>query len=174
MTVGIHLDRALPDDPDLDALDCGVAEVDRYFRSRVWFDDRKGRASPATYQCRTGPGGLVVGYAAAAFRNQAHPTDDGFERARYLVLYALGVHRQFQGVRNPADRGRSHAATILVALEEMGRQRSDCVGLSLWVREDNARALAFYGRCGFVADPAGPVARDGGPRHLTLRLLFDR
>ena len=91
-----------------------------------------------------------------------------------MRIYALGVHGHFQGAENPAAPGQRYAATIMDALEELARERADCVGLSLWVREDNARAIAFYVRCGFVADPAGPVARDKGPRHLTMRLLFDR
>ena len=174
MTVAIHVEHALPNDPDIDALDSGVAEVDHYFQSRVWFDDRKGKASPATYQFRTRAGGAIVGYAAAAFRNQSHPTDVHTERARYLVIYALGIHRHFQGVENSAAPGQRYAATIMDSLEGLARDRADCVGLSLWVREDNARAIAYYERCGFVADPGGPVARDEGPRHLTMRLLFDR
>lgn len=174
LTTEIHIQHALPNDPDVDALDSGNAEVDRYFHSRTWFDVGKGKASPATYQFRTRPGGAVVGYAAAAFRNQAHPTDDGGVRARYLVIYALGVHRHFQGVENPAAPGQRYAATIMDALVERARDRAGCVGVSLWVREDNPRAIAFYARCGFVADPAGPVARDDGPRHLTMRLPIPR
>lgn len=172
MTTAIHIQHALPNDPDLDALDSGNAEVDRYFRCRSWFDVAKGRAAPATYQFRTRPGGAVVGYAAAAFRNQAHPTDNGAERARYLVIYALGVHRHFQGVGNPAVPGERYATTMMRDLVDLARQKPDCVGVSLWVREDNARAIAFYRRNGFVSDPAGPVARDGGSRHLTMRLLL--
>lgn len=173
LSTAIHIQHALPNDSDIDALDRGVAEVDRYFQSRTWFDVRKGKVSPATYQFRTRPGGAIVGYAAASFRNQAHPTDDATSRARYLVIYALGVHRHLQGVENPAAPGQRYAATIMIALEELARDRADCAGLSLWVREDNPRAIAFYERCGFIADPVGPVARDGGPRHLTMRLVFD-
>ncbi|MFH1468170.1 MAG: GNAT family N-acetyltransferase [Pseudomonadota bacterium] len=168
----LHVQHALPNDPDLDALATGVAEVDRYFRSRAWFDSGKGRASPATYQFRTGPGGAVVGYASAAFRLQAHPSDGVPERARFLVVYVLGLHRPFQGTENPAASGRRYADCVLEALEELARARDECVGLSLWVREDNARAIAFYERRGFVPDPGGPVARDAGPRHLTLRKLL--
>ncbi len=112
--------------------------------------------------------------AATAFRKQSHPTDADAERARYLVIYALDVHRHFQGVDSPAAPGQRYAATIMDALEELAHDRADCVGLSLCVREDNPRAIAFYERYGFIADPAGPVTRDEGPRHLTMRLLFDR
>lgn len=172
MPPGLHVELALPTDPDLDRLDSGVAEVDRYFRSRAWFDTRKGKASPATYQLRTELGGPVVGYVAAAFRRQAHPTDDSEDRARVLVIYALGLHREFQGRPNPADGHRRYSTSAMRALEELAGQRADCVGLSLWVREDNPRAIAFYRRVGFAADPAGPVQRDGGARHLTMRRLF--
>ena len=84
------------------------------------------------------------------------------------------MHRHFQGVENPAAPGQRYAATIMDALVELARDRAGCVGVSLWVREDNPRAIAFYARCGFVADPAGPVARDDGPRHLTMRLPIPR
>ncbi len=172
MATCIHVQLALPGDPDIDALNSGVAEVDRYFQSRAWFDTRKGKASPATYQFRTAPGGDVVGYASAAFRNQPHPTDSADVRARYLVLYALGVHRAYQGVDNPSAPGRRYATTVLDAVEELARSRAGCVGVSLWVREDNARAIAFYRRCGWAAEPTGPVQRDAGARHLTMRKLF--
>lgn len=45
----LHARFALPDDPDLDAFDSGVSEVDAYFRSRQWFNVGKGLASPPTY-----------------------------------------------------------------------------------------------------------------------------
>ena len=66
-------------------------------------------------------GGAIVGYAAAAFRNQSHPTDVHTERARYLVIYALGIHRHFQGVENSAAPGQRYAATIMDSLEGLAR-----------------------------------------------------
>jgi ribosomal protein S18 acetylase RimI-like enzyme len=174
MQLPIHLQHALPTDPDIDALDSGVAEVDHYFKSRSWFDTRRGYASPATWQFRTAPEGPVVGYASAAFRRQAHPTDQATERALYLVIYVLGVHRHFQGALNPMAPGQRFAASIIDAIRALALDREDCVGLSLWVRQDNPRAIQFYRRCGFVADPDGPVARDKGPCHLTMRLLLPR
>jgi hypothetical protein len=47
-----------------------------------------------------------------------------------------------------------------------------CVGVSLWVRSDNARAIAFYEKVGMVKDPGGPVSRDQGATHLTMRKIF--
>ncbi|MEZ4461501.1 MAG: GNAT family N-acetyltransferase [bacterium] len=44
-----------------------------------------------------------------------------------------------------------------------------CVGLALWVRSDNNRAIAFYEKVGFERDPTGPVSRDDGVPHLTMR-----
>lgn len=83
------------------------------------------------------------------------------------------MHRHFQGVENPESPGQRYAATVMAAIAEMARARANCVGLSLWVREDNPRAIAFYERCGFEPDPAGPVARDDHSRHLTMRRLFE-
>jgi len=163
---------ALPDDPDIDTLDSGVAEVDLYFQGRTWFNASKQKAAPPTYQFLTEDAGKVIGYAAAAFRNSDHPHDGSSVRARYLVVYALGVHRPFQGVENPRAPGESFAASIVGVLVAFARERVGCVGLSLWVRVNNARAIAFYRRCGFQPDPGGPVQRNGGAAHLTMRLLL--
>jgi hypothetical protein len=61
-------------------------------------------------------------------------SDGARERARYLVVYVLGLHRQFQGVENPAVPGRRYADCVMDALEDLARSRDECVGLSLWVR----------------------------------------
>lgn len=39
----------------------------------------------------------------------------------------------------------------------------------MWVRVDNPRAIAFYEKVGFEGDVGGPVQRDGGAPHLTMR-----
>ncbi|MGE0328771.1 MAG: GNAT family N-acetyltransferase [Polyangiaceae bacterium] len=168
----LYTQFALPTDPDLDGFLSGVDEVDHYFRSRAWFDSKKEIASPPTYQFRTEEDGYVVGYASVGFRNLPHPSDEAAERARYLVIYVVGVHLRFRGVRNPSRPSDTYAASIFDELEELARQRSDCVGLSLWVRTDNLRAIAFYRKLGFAADPAGPVHRDGGSPHLTMRKVW--
>ena len=160
---------ALPDDPDLDAFDSGVAEVDAYFRSRQWFNVAKGVAAPPTYQFLTDEGGEVVGYAAVVFRNAEHPHDRSDDRARYLVIYVTGVHERFQGRENPRAAGETYAVLMFRVLEGFARAKAGCVGMSLWVRADNARAIASYQKVGFVDDPGGPVQRHGGAPHLTMR-----
>jgi len=52
----------------------------------------------------------------------------------------------------PAWRGREHAVAVrlLAAVEGWARAEAAAAGLRLQVHEDNARALAFYRRMGFV------------------------
>jgi ribosomal protein S18 acetylase RimI-like enzyme len=57
-------------------------------------------------------------------------------------------------------------------LERFAIDKTGCRGLYLWVRADNDRAIAFYRKCGFVDDPAGPVQRDDGAPHLSMRKLL--
>ncbi len=160
---------ALPDDADLDAFQSGVDEVDEYFRSRRWFNAEKGRSAPPTYQFRTVQDRDVVGYAAVSFRNCAHPDDGSHDRARYLVVYAAGLHLRFHGVENPLAPGLTFATSMFRVLEQFALDKGGCAGLYLWVRAENDRAIAFYRKFGFVDDPAGPVQRDGKSPHLTMR-----
>ncbi len=163
---------ALPDDPDLDAFDSGIEEVNDYFRSRRWFNAAKGKAAPPTYQFQTHEGGDVVGYAAVSFRNCGHPDDAAGERAKYLMVYVVGLHARFQGRENPRASGDSFAVSMFRVLDQFARDKTGCVGLYLWVRSDNDRAIAFYRKVGFDDDPAGPVQRDDNVPHLTLRKLL--
>jgi ribosomal protein S18 acetylase RimI-like enzyme len=166
---GLRFELALPDDGRLDRFDCGDAEVDAYFRSRRWFDAARGEASPPTYAFVPAGGDEVVGYATLAFRNVAHPDDCSPGRARYLAIYAIGVDRGFQGRFVPGTAGQSFAASMIVAIEGIALARAGCVGLSLWVRSTNIRAIRFYEKAGFAMDPTGPVQRDGGPPHASMR-----
>ena len=164
---------ALPDDPELDRFTSGVPEVDDFFRSRQWFAEEKGKASPPTYRFCLAQSGEVVGYASVAKRRCGHPMDDSQARARYLAIYLVGLHQRFQGVELPGTEATSIAAAMFAQLELMARAASGCVGLYLWVREDNERAIAFYRKLGFVEDAGGLAQRDHGPAHLTMRKLFD-
>ena len=172
LTHPLYTRFALPDDPDLDTFASGVPEVDAYFRSRQWFNVEKERAAPPTYQFLTAQDGEVVGYAAVAFRNCDHPHDGAGTRSRYLMVYVAGVHSRFQGAENPNAPGESFAVSIFRVLEGFALKKQGCVGLTLWVRTDNPRAIAFYEKIGFAADPAGPVQRDAGAPHLTMRKLL--
>ncbi len=159
---------ALPDATDLDVFDSGNPEVDDYFKSRRWFDPEKGKAAPPTYQF-VGPDEEIVGYAAASFRKCAHPTDAVDGKAKYLVVYAAGLHRRFHGQEDPDMPGETFATSVFRVLEEFARTKDGCVGLYLWVRSDNDRAIAFYEKFGFERDPGGAVERDEGSPHLTMR-----
>lgn len=150
---------AEPQDPDIDALDCGASsearEVEAYFKSRRWFDLKRNRTKPPTYQF--GVGDEVVGYAATDMRRLSWPSA-AQPRARFLVIYVVGVHRRFQGRVNPrSPHEESYAANLFRALEsgeDFARSRPDCVGLFLKVKSSNGRAIRFYEKLGFVAaDP---------------------
>lgn len=160
---------ALPDDPALDAFCSGDAEVDAYFRSRRWFNPEKALAAPPTYAFHFAPGGPLVGLAAIAFRNAPHPTDDSPRRAKVLMVYALGVGQPFQGQPNPLAPHQTAAASIIDILHGFAAAKEGCLGLALWIRSTNQRALRFYEKMGFTPDPAGPVRRDDGPPHWTMR-----
>jgi ribosomal protein S18 acetylase RimI-like enzyme len=168
----LHMRFALPDDPDLDAFVSGNREVDAYFRARQWFNVAKGVAAPPTYQFLTEVDGEVVGYASLAFRKSDHPFDGSDERALYLLIYVIGIHERFQGRRNAKGSNESFAASIIRMLANLAGERDACVGLGLWVRADNARAIAFYKKVGFESDPGGAVQRDGGVPHLTMRAFL--
>ncbi len=169
MSASLHYAFALPDDPELDGFDSGDAEVDAYFRSRRWFNVAKGQAAPPTYVFRTDANGPVIGYAALSLRNAEHPDDQSPSRARYLMVYAVGLNRSFQGRANPRAPSSTLAASVFEIIEGFALAKSDCVGISLWVRATNERAIRFYRRLGFVADPGGPAQRDSGSPHLTMR-----
>ncbi|TVS08803.1 MAG: GNAT family N-acetyltransferase [Phycisphaerales bacterium] len=151
----LHMRFALPDDPDLDAFVSGNEEVDAYFRARQWFNVAKGVSAPPTYQFLTERDGDVVGYASVAFRRSDHPFDGSDKRALYLLIYVIGIHKRFQGQRNARGSNESYAASMIRMLANLASGRDDCVGLGLWVREDNARAIAFYQKVGFEPDPGG-------------------
>ena len=143
-----------------------------YFRSRAWFDVGQDKASPPTYEFLTEVDGDVVGYCAAAFRNYAHPSDRSELRRKYLVIYAIGVDLAFQGCRNTRAPQETYAESILGILYGFATDKNECVGLGLWVRANNTRAIAFYQKGGFIPDPHGPMQRDGGTPHLTMRKLL--
>lgn len=165
---------AMPDDPNLDSFQSGDEEVDAFFISRKWYSTEKKKTSPPTYVFHTQEGGETIGYAAVSYQNAGHPYEVSSTRARYLTVYAVGLNIRFQGVKNPQFPDETYAASIFREIERMAREKPDCIGISLWVRITNERAIRFYQKVGFVADPAGPVQRDhaGGAAHLTMRKRF--
>lgn len=174
----LHYELAQPEDGDLDSFDCGDIEVNHFFRSRQWFNKDRGEISPPTYQFLTADKGSVIGYAAATIGNSAHPDDLSTTKKKYLVIYALGVYQHFHGVVNPAsNETETYATSMLRIFEGFALDRRTCMGMSLRVRDNNARAKAFYARFGFIPDPGGPVQRDKngtGVPHLTMRKLLLR
>lgn len=114
----------------------------------------------------------MVGYAAVSFRNCEHPHDGAANKAKYLMIYVTGVAVALHGARNPRAPRKSFAESIFGVLHQFAVAKEGCVGLCLWVRTDNDRAVAFYRKVGFVGDPSGPAHRDTGAPHLTMRKLL--
>lgn len=168
----IFFEFATPDDPFLDQFSCGYEVTDRYFRSRQWFKVDKGRSAPPTYVFRVAEDGPVVGYCAFDFGKQLHPDNASETKAKYLVIYMIGVDRAFKGTPNPLAPGHTYAVSIMAALEEIARGKPNCVGMSLWVRSTNEAAIGLYRKVGFTADPGNPVHLDDGDPILTMRKIL--
>ncbi len=172
MATEIFFEFALPDDPFLEQFSSGYERTDAYFRSREWFNPGKGRSAPPTYVFRVAEGGPVVGYCSFDFGKQPHPDNGSETKARYLVIYMIGVDQAFQGIQNPLAPGQSYAASIMAVIEGTARAKQSCVGLSLWVRSTNEVAMAFYRKVGFTEDPGAPLNRDEGDPILTMRKIL--
>ncbi len=167
--MGMEYELLAPTDIGIDDFHSGNAEVDRFFKSRTWFNLQKNLASPPTYKF-TDPDGKVIALVSVAFRRQAHPTDDSIEKALYLVVYAIGLNQEFQGVRFGE---KSYAEHVFAQLETMATSESKCFGVSLWVRSDNEKAIAFYEKVGLKKDETGPIQRDSKQPHITMRKILD-
>lgn len=88
------------------------------------------------------------------------------------MVYVTGVHTRFQGAKNPRRPDESFAQSMFAILDDLAQSKAGSVGMCLWVRADNVRAIRFYQKVGFVADPGGHVQRDEGAPHLTMRKLL--
>lgn len=162
----VWVETAAPNDPAVDTFHCGDVEVEAYFHGRQWF---RPKGTLATFAFRVANDGPAIGYVTVARRQVAHPSDASAAMERYLTVYALGVAVDHQGVRNPSSPRDTFAVSIMRVVENLARTQGTCVGLSLWVRANNARAIGFYRKVGFVADAGGAVQRDDGVPHLTMR-----
>lgn len=168
----IFCEWALPDDPFLDQFSSGYDRTDCYFRQREWFKIDKGRSSPPTLVFRVAKDGPVVGYCSFDFGKKPHPDDTSSSKARYLVIYMIGVDRAFQRTANPLSPSQTYAASMVSVLEDLARAKQNCVGLSPWVRSTNAVAISFYRKVGFTPDPGCPTQHDGGDPILTMRKIL--
>lgn len=117
----LQYEYAIPSDPDIDEFASGDDEVDRYFRSRQWFDDGSGKMSPPTYKFCDGDD--FVGLASVAFRDNPHAADGSPTKAEYLVVYVVGVHEELQGAKNPNASDETYAVTLFRTLERFGREK---------------------------------------------------
>lgn len=165
----VFCEFALPDDPQLDDFDSGDTEVNAYVRSCRWFNAEKGQTAPPTYLFREDKNGPLVGFATVSVGNVELPDDQSATRAKYLKIFALGVNQQYHGRKCGLAPDKSYAAAIIAQLQDFALSKPGCVGFYLWVRSNNARAIRFYEKMGFEADRGGPMRRDEGAPHLTMR-----
>ena len=173
MPEDLFYEFAMPNHPGLREFDCGNEKVNDYFKKCTWFNETKGKSSPSTYVFRTEKGGEVVGYIAMSFKKIAHPCDTSESRARYLIIYMIGVNKKFIGKNNARNQDVSYAKSILEIAEGHAIQDPNCVGVSLWVRSDNQRAINFYKKMGLSEDLGGPIPRDDkGAPFITMRKLI--
>jgi len=117
-------------------------------------------------------GGSVVGYCAFDFGKQPHPVSASATKARYLVIFMIGVDQAFQRTQNPLAPGQTYAASMMAVLEDIARAKQSCVGLSLWVRSTNKAAIGLYRKVGFKEDPGRPSQQDDGDPILTMRKIL--
>ena len=101
-----------------------------------------------------------------------HPDNASTTKAKYLVIYMIGVDQAFQGVQNPLAPGQTYAVSIMSVIEDIARTRESCVGLSLWVRSTNEAAIVLYRKVGFKEDPGRPSQQDDGDPILTMRKIL--
>ncbi len=100
-------------------------------------------------------GGQVVGFTGyGAYQDDTLP-DTG-------EVYALYILREYYGT----GLGRRLMDAALTQLKVYPR-------VALWVLKDNARAIRFYQKCGFVPDGAEEILNLGGPA-AEVRMCLDK
>jgi len=82
---------------------------------------------------------------------------------RFFGIFGLPFQAEYLNQPGPKTPGQ------VIAIEGIALARVGCVGLCLWVRSANIRAIRFYKKTEFAMDPTGPVQRDGGPPHASMR-----
>lgn len=167
---GKRLTLASPTDEALDSFDCGDEEVTKHFRERRYFDAKR-KPHSGGYKF------VDMNGAAAGFMH-LNPSkrlirDDCEEYGRFMVVFAFGVSLPFQGQVDPGDpAGRRFAEVLMGEAVRLAQQKEGCIGLHLWVRANNRRAINFYQRLGFAGDPGGPAKRGEGEPYLTMRRML--
>jgi ribosomal protein S18 acetylase RimI-like enzyme len=88
------------------------------------------------------------------------PSRDADADARTAEISALYVE---------PGQWRRGAGTALIDAALAEASARGCTGVTLWVLEPNARARAFYERCGFADDGGRQTMGDSGPGELRMR-----
>lgn len=149
-----------------------AVEVEEEFKSRVWEPDRDlflyllddpENENVLVAGARLGYGNLP---------DPASPIPTEGERRHYFLVMSFGVQVDFQHKDDPAsDPPRRWASIVMDHAEAKARAKERCVGMSLWVRVENAGAQRFYERHGFKVE-RGPF-EDEGQSYLEMRKRFE-
>lgn len=172
----IELHHAAPDDAWIDELDLGdgefAEEPTAFFRSRRWFQvhekKEKDKRKPPTFVVVADVDGrpTKIGMVAMTRRKVARA---GGDVVPVLSIEVMGIHRPFQGRGVDAGRGPTLASLLMAHLREHA-VGMDLPGIALLVRAENAKAIAYYRKCGF--EVVEEVAVPGHPTTLRMALWF--
>ncbi len=167
----LSIERAVIADPRVATFYFGPdpwsVEVEEEFKSGIWEEDRDLWLFLL--------GDTLVAGARLDFANLDAPHRDSPDRGRkkYFLILSFGVNVPFQGKPDSgSDPRRSYARSILAYIEEKGRAKANCIGLSLWVRAENERARHVYEEWGFKYGPSGSFIDEGGEETFEMRKWF--
>jgi hypothetical protein len=143
--------KAQPTDPLIDSFNFGPddwsREVEDEFKSRIWFKSK----SPLFLFLRDSAdqdGEELVAGARFGYGNLPDPATgdaDETERAHFHLVMSFGVQVTCQHRDDPlTSPPRRWASVVMDHAESKARAKDRCVGMSLWVREENTDAQKFY------------------------------
>ena len=160
-----------PFDTALHYFDCGhddtAVSINTFFRQGKW------TRNTGVVALRFLLGGARIGYAAVKLSRQPFPWHGSTgSEVDYLAIWMMGLDRGSQGMADPGSTtGKRLADALLAGLQSVAEANST-FGMSLWVRQENARAQAVYGRNGFEVDPRGVFQDSRGIAMLEMRKQF--
>lgn len=114
---------------------------------------------------------VIVGFGSLGMTRRKWPPPDG-KYSNLLIIPMLGIDRRFHG--QPPDPDKRYSKQILSHLLHEARQlfqsnqnagRETLPLLTLYVHEDNYRAIRLYEKVGFISEPSATR------NHLCLMVL---
>lgn len=143
--------KAQPTDPLIDTFSFGAddwaLEVEEEFKSRVWFKSKSSLWLFLRDGTDISAEELVAG-ARFGYGNLPDPATgdaDETERLHFYLVMSFGVQLGFQHRDDPlTEPPRRWSSVVMDHAESKARAKERCVGMSLWVREENTDAQRFY------------------------------